>query len=211
MYAYPNLLPSLDISRISFISQRARKLFHQRLDSVENFSALRTLHLEDDLNKYRKQVDRFDYPVNIKQLWQHFTQRKPHEIWTGALTQYLFAHSKVTRNFYYSGDPRTVPVHTGMQFFCMMNIGMPVGIVGMEVMDINPENYSIEFAYIEGGLYRGLQRMEFVEQVNGGTRIIHTGYYQPENLLVELIPYRFLHKKLIREFHLGMKNMLVNH
>ncbi|MEZ4777262.1 MAG: hypothetical protein R3D00_29060 [Bacteroidia bacterium] len=200
-----------DISRIPFLNEQARKIFHKRIDSIRDFSQLKTLHLGDNLNNYRKQTDRFDYPVNIKQLWQHFTQRKPHEIWSGSLTPYLFSYSKITRHFYYSGDPRTVPIHTGMQFFCMINIWTPVGIVGMEVMEIDPEKYSIEFAYIEGGYYRGVQRLEFIEQLNGRTRIIHHSYFQPENLLGRLIPYKFFHRKIINQFHLGMKNMLFNH
>ncbi|MDX2247430.1 MAG: hypothetical protein SF052_11665 [Bacteroidia bacterium] len=207
---YTSHRPTPDISRIPLSDEKVKKLFHKRLNPVKDFGTLRTLHLPDDLASYARQVDRFDYPADINSVWLHYTQRKPHEIWSGSLTPYLFTHSKKNRCFYYPDDPEAPEIHAGMQFFCLINIVFPLGLVGMEILEINAEKYTIEFAYIEGGLYRGTQRLEFVEQVNGGTRIIHTSYYRPENLLVWLIPYKFFHKKTINEFHQGMKNKFSN-
>ena len=132
-------------------------------------------------------------------------------MWAGTLVKYLFTYSKTRRSPYYAEDPSVPLIHEGMQLFCLLNLAGPLGVVGMEVLKIDEDKKVIELAYIEGGIYRGLQRMEFIEQINGHTRVIHTSYYKAEGLLGKLIPYAYFHKKTVGEFHQNMKNLLLNH
>jgi hypothetical protein len=200
--------PVLNYSRIPFINEKAHRVFRKRIDAVSDFKNLHTLHLQDDITQYPLQVDRFDYPEKADALWQHFISRKPQEMWSGELVKFLFAYSKSLHQPCYCDDADPPSIHEGMQFYCLLNLAGPVGVVGMEVMKIDEQKKWIELAYIEGGIYRGLQRLEFVAQLSGSTRIIHTSYYKAENLLGRLLPYRFFHKKTVREFHQNMKNLL---
>ncbi|MCB0840072.1 MAG: hypothetical protein KDD63_07380 [Bacteroidetes bacterium] len=203
--------PVLDYARIEFINQKGLRVFRKRIDPVSDFENLRTLHLQDDLSTYPVQEDRFDYSQDVESVWKHYIHKKPHEMWTGTLVKYLFTYSKTRRSPYYAEDPSVPLIHEGMQLFCLLNLAGPLGVVGMEVLKIDEDKKVIELAYIEGGIYRGLQRMEFIEQINGHTRVIHTSYYKAEGLLGKLIPYAYFHKKTVGEFHQNMKNLLLNH
>ena len=210
MYVSNLTHPILDYSRIPFINEKAVKVVQKRIDPVSNFDKLRTLHLGDDISTYSTQTDRFDYAQDITSIWNLYTQRKPYEMWSGSLVKYLFAYSKKNHNPYYSDDSKSPLIHEGMQLFCLLNLAGPLGVVGIEVLKIDEEKKRIDLAYIEGGIYRGVQHLEFVEQVNGATRIVHNSYYKAEGLLGKIIPYKYFHKKTVREFHQSMKELLLN-
>ncbi|MEM7369501.1 MAG: hypothetical protein AAF587_12940 [Bacteroidota bacterium] len=205
-----NAHPYVDATRIDFINPKAERVFHKRMQSISDFSQLRTRHLGDDFSRYGKQMDRFFYQQPIQQLWQAYTQQALYQMWPGPLVQFLFAYSKPQRQIYYASDTEGPAVHTGLQVYCLLNVAGPIGVVGMEVMDINPETYTIELAYIEGGMFRGLQRLEMVEQVLGGTQIIHSSYYRPEKTLGWLLPYKYFHNKTTHEFHNNIQQLLNN-
>jgi hypothetical protein len=199
--------PILNYSRIPFPNERALRIFRKRIDPVSDFASLRTRHLPDDISTYPVQVDRFDYSQSVEEVWHLYTQRKPHEMWAGELVKFLFAYSKPNQTPIYHDDSDAPVIHEGMQLFCLLNLAGPVGVVGMEVLRIDDEKRLIELAYIEGGIYRGVQFMEFVAQ-GEKTQIIHTSYYKSETLLGRLIPYTYFHQKTVREFHDSMKKLM---
>lgn len=198
----------VDTARINFISRKAERLFHKRMKSINDFNQLRTKHLGDDFSRYGRQMDRFFFEQPVEQVWQAYTKQALHHLWPGPLVQFLFAYSKPHQKLYYATDQEIPLVHPGLQVYCLLNVAGPIGIVGMEIMDINPDTYSIELAYIEGGMFRGLQRLEMVEQVQGGTQVIHSSLYRPERPLGWLLPYKYFHHKTTHEFHNNIHQLL---
>ncbi|MEZ4828323.1 MAG: hypothetical protein R3C61_18840 [Bacteroidia bacterium] len=127
-------LKSPDIDKIPLPTSRIRQIFYKRINPISDFGELKTPHKEDDLNSYHQLIERFDFPADIQQTWSHFINRKPSEIWSGPYNSFLFAHSKITQDFYYLHDPRAVSLHEGMQSFTLFRLSIPLTIIAMEII-----------------------------------------------------------------------------
>ena len=201
--------PIIDYSRMEFLSPEASRIFRKRMGRISDFHQLRTLHKGDDHANYGKQLKRYFFDESVESVWQTYHHALLHEMWPGPKVQYLFAFSKVYDRTYYALEDTDLRIHVGLQVFCLLNLAGPVGIVGMEVLDINPENHTLELAYLEGGFYRGFQRLELVEQVQGGTQVIHHSFYKSESWLGKIIPYKYFHQKTSDEFHNNFQTLIL--
>ena len=197
---------SFDDSRLPALSARALAVCQKRVDSIPDFEQLRTRHLGDDLTTYQQQLDLFALPCPVEEAWDRYIHRRPKDMWPGPLVKYLFSYSKRDQCCYYLDDKQAPSAHVGQQFYCLLTFGMPVGVVGMELLHLDEANKTIELAYIEGGLYRGVQFLKFLPDGPNQTRIEHLSYQRGEYPWVRaLIPYAYLHTKTIGEFHAAVR------
>lgn len=197
----PAHLPSL--------SPRAKRICLARVRRMPDFQRLRTLHLGDDHGPYQRQVDWFEVSADVERVWQAYTQYPAFHLWPGPRVRYLFSYSKRDQCFAYTEAYPPPAIHVGQQFFCLLDFGIPVGLVGMELMQLDPAQKLLELAYIEGGLYRGFQTVQFHADGPRRTRIEHISYQRGEAAWVRyLIPYQSLHRLTTGEFHDHLRRLI---
>ena len=192
--------PPFDYQRFFLLPSKVQSLLKARVEKSRDFSQLRTLHEGDDLSTYDKQIDHFTLNTSPDQAWQRYTTQRPEELWQGPMVHYLFAYSENENRFYYPGDENIPTFQEGMLFFCWLNIMGPRLIIGLKLMKVDHEAKRLEIAYVEGGMYRGLQILSFMEE-NGHTRIEHESFYKSQSWLMDKTLYPFFHKMTVGEFH----------
>ncbi|MEO0894950.1 MAG: hypothetical protein AAFY71_00925 [Bacteroidota bacterium] len=201
-----------ELNRIPDFGKRAEKLILQRLQRSPDFPVLQTPHLSDNVANYPSQIDRYTLNCAPATAWQAYTEIRPDEMWQGDLVRFLYAYSKPNDAFYYKDQEDMPKVHAGLQIFCMLWFGRAFGVVGIEILEINAAKQLVSLAYLEGGIFKGLQHLRFYPHPNDQTEIVHESWRKPleGKEWARFLPYVFMHRKTIGEYHQAMKNRIKN-
>ena len=192
--------PPFNYNKFTHLPLRVQSLLKTRVESSGDFSQLKTLHESDDLNTYHKQTDSFILQTTPEKAWQIYTSQRPEELWQGPMVHYLFAYSENENKFYYPGDEDIPSFQAGMLFYCWLNIMGPRLIIGLKLMKLDQKAKILEIAYVEGGMYRGLQQLSFHND-NDHARIEHESFYKSNSWLMDMTLYPYFHKMTVGEFH----------
>ena len=68
----------------------------------------------------------------------------------------------------------------------------------------------MEISYIDNNKSRGKQTIQFFDNGDGCTRIVHLSYFKSESSLRDNLLYPYFHNKFIREFHGNMRKLIKN-
>lgn len=191
----------IDFQRLNHIPPQVISFLQKRFAEKKEMSQYKTLHVEDDLTKYGQQTEVLSIPFPVSQVWKAYTAGHPSENWAGPMVNFIFAYAPATDSFLYPDTQLESGMSEGMQFYCWLNILGPRLVIGLKLMKLDPEARIMEIAYIEGGLYKGLQRLEFKEAPADSTQIIHQSYFKSNSQLRDLILYPFFHRMTVGEFH----------
>lgn len=191
---------SFDFARFQHLPTKVQSLLKDRVQRSGAFSELKTLHLEDDWQSYNRQEETIICPGKRETVWSCYTHRKPAETWKGPLVNFLFSYSEQGNRFYYLDDPDMPYFHEGMQCYCWLNLWGPRLIIGLKILKIDTATKTLEIAYIEGGLYRGVQILTFVPKQNE-TEITHISYFKSAYRLMDAMIYPFFHNWTVGEHH----------
>ncbi|MEM6807339.1 MAG: hypothetical protein AAF696_38410 [Bacteroidota bacterium] len=201
--------PDFDFGRFSHLSPKVLKLLRDRVSKSGDFISLPTLHLEDDIETYGKQLNIYKAPGKPDRVWGAYTKGKPQEVWKGPMVNFLFSFSERDRKLYYLDDPDMPLFHVGQQFYCWLNILGPRLVVGLRLMRMDEEKKELEIAYIKGGMYRGTQILSF-QAKDSETAIIHKSYFRSANRLMDATLYPFFHNLTTGEHHKSVRASLQN-
>ncbi|MEO0900023.1 MAG: hypothetical protein AAFY71_26650 [Bacteroidota bacterium] len=190
------------------LPSKVQKLLSSRVKKAGDFSELRCLHQGDSLEAYGKQYDEFAFDHPIDEVWKAYTESQPGESWKGPMVNFVFGYSQQEGSFYYP-DQENIPfLQVGMQFYCWLNILGPRLIIGLKLLEADIEKKELAIAYIEGGLYRGVQFIRFKEKTPKQTVVEHESYFKSASWLMDNTLYPFFHKRTVGEFHQRKREQL---
>lgn len=119
--------------------------------------------------------------------------------------------TKFSNSVVYKGSKEPTVIDTGQVYF--MNLRLLKGIlnvpVAFEIINIDAGKLVVEFSYIEGNKTRGKQTLQFFDNGDGRTRIVHMSYFKSDSSIRDAFFYPLFHKKFIREFHNVMRQNIV--
>jgi hypothetical protein len=119
--------------------------------------------------------------------------------------------TKCSNTAVYTGSKEHTVIDTGQVYF--MNLRLLKGIlnvpVAFEIINIDQGKLVVELSYIEGNKTRGKQTLQFFDNGDGRTRIVHMSYFKSDSFVRDAFFYPLFHKKFIREFHNVMKQNIV--
>ncbi|MDW3651056.1 MAG: hypothetical protein R8P61_28525 [Bacteroidia bacterium] len=201
------VIPDFDYQRFSQLSPKVLNLLKDRVSKSGDFISLPTLHLEDDIENYGKQLKIFRCPGKLEAVWDAYTKGKPQEVWKGPMVNFLFSFSERDKKLYYPDDEMPL-FHVGQQFYCWLNIMGPRLVVGFRLMKVDEEKKELEIAYLKGGMYRGTQILSFAQE-GEETTITHKSYFRSANRLMDATLYPFFHKLTTGEHHKAVRENLL--
>lgn len=205
-------LTEIDYSRIP--QRKIRHFIDNQIDDNKvKFSDIEPsydMNAEEHDENYHLVEDVFIFKERLEKVWNSYCSTEMAESWNGKKISFGLLLSKWTEFIMYCSDHNnTAALDTGQVFF--VNLKLLRGIynlaVGFEVVNIDPQNRTIQFSYVKGGKSEGVQTIHFTETEEGNTMIVHTSAFRSHSKFRDKRLYPRFHKKFIYEFH---ENMLLS-
>jgi hypothetical protein len=80
--------------------------------------------------------------------------------------------------------------------------------VAFEIITIDQKKQIMEISYIDNNKSLGKQTIQFFDNGDGSTKIVHLSYFKSESAFRDSFLYPHFHNKFIREFHGNMKQLI---
>ena len=146
----------------------------------------------------------------LAHVWDCYRNANPNKSWNGHFVRFELMISKFSNTVLYCNNSIFPVIDTGQVYF--LNVRLLQGILNVplafEIINVDPGQRIIEFSYIEGNKSIGKQIIQFSEIADGRIRITHSSYFKSDSNLRDNLLYPYFHKKLVREFHRNMKQLV---
>jgi hypothetical protein len=127
-----------------------------------------------DSSAYSHHVKSFIIRESIETVWDLCKNTEPKEIWNGKTVQFGMLYSKLVNKILYYNDEYDGMVEGNIVFLNLRLLGGLKKIaVASEVTDINENEHSISFCYIQNGNTEGSQQIRLYKTQDGFTKITH--------------------------------------
>ncbi|MCI4669546.1 MAG: hypothetical protein MRZ79_15535 [Bacteroidia bacterium] len=199
---------NIDYQRLNKFPPKVITFLEKRFKQNPELSKLRTLHLGDDLTKYGQQSEEILIESSLDKVWTLYTEEHPSKTWSGPMVNFIFAYLPKEDKLMYPSNEEHVKLQIGSQFYCWLNIFGPRLVIGMKLLDLDADRKYMEIAYIEGGLYKGVQSLQFLEEGENSTKLIHKSYFKSDAAWRDATLYPFFHRMTVGEFHRNKKRKL---
>jgi hypothetical protein len=211
----PGVSQSLKSINLEEIPQRkVRKYIVTReIDQMYDFSSIHA--------SWKKDINESDFNVNEKilylnydlaEVWKCYSHANPDEMWNGKSIRLGLIILKCSNTVIYTNSSTFPEVDTGQVFF--LNLRLMKGLVkvpvAFEIITIDDIQQIVEISYIENNKSQGKQTIQFFDNGDGRTRIVHRSYFKSESRLRDDLLYPYFHKKFIKEFHRNMRQLIKN-
>lgn len=162
-----------------------------------------TANIPKDSSSYYDHIKTYTVNQNLQETWNTYTMLNIEDAWNGKkIVRYGFVYDSDNSQILYS-DQENQRIETGQKiFFNVHLLGFLNLVTALEVIDIDEEEHSITFSYVEGGNTLGTQKI-VLETVGTTTLIKHITNYRsvkPWKLRDKRL-YPFFHTKSIDEIH----------
>lgn len=162
-----------------------------------------TANLSQD-SSYYEHIKVYEIAQNIQQTWNAYTTLNIKNVWSGKrIVRYGFVYNAKEQEILYP-EQSNQQLEVGQKIFFNIRIMRLVNLVAaLEVLEINKEEHSITFSYVEGGNTKGTQKI-ILEKGNEHTTIAkHITNYRSvkSSKLRDKRLYPFFHTKSINEIH----------
>ncbi len=182
---------------------------HKMDDFPELCKVKSSWEIDGDSNHYNYHSKTFFIKTNIKDVWYWYINANPIKAWSGRLIDFGVLVSKNTGAMLYKSKGVFSVLETGQVYF--LNLKLLKGIcnlpVAFEIIKVDEKRKVIEFSYIDCNVSKGKQVIQFIDQPDGTTQIIHTSYFKSDSAVRDGI-YPFYHKRIIKDFHRNMRKKL---
>jgi len=197
------------------IPQRKVRSFieSEEIDKMNDFSLIRPSCIDDAIESdYHVLVKTFFLNNRLSDVWECYRHADLTKYSRKCSVRFGLLLEKFSNTVIYNGRPEKTVIDTGQVYF--MNLRLLKGLlnvpVAFEIITIDPGKLVVELSYIEGNKTRGKQTLQFFDNGDGRTRIVHRSFFRSESSLRDAVFYPLFHKKFIREFHSIMKQSIVN-
>jgi len=201
---------TIDLNEIH--QKQVRKYIHSRaIDQMQDFSLIHA--------SWKKQIKESDFHINerifflkssLSDVWEFYRHANLVKSWNGHSVRFGLLIAKSSNSVFYANTSVCPEVDTGQVYF--LNLGLLKGLihipVAFEIINIDPLTDKLEFSYLEDNKSRGKQSLQFFDNGDGRTRIIHTSYFKSNSRLRDDLLYPYFHKRFIREFHRNMGQLV---
>ena len=190
---------------------------------VRRYIALREIDQMSDFAlihaSWKKNIDVSDFKVNEKifylnyelsSVWNSYRNADPNHNWNRHSIRLGLLISKYTNAVVYTDNSTFPEVDTGQVYF--LNLRLMKGLINVpvafEIINIDQKQQLFEFSYIDNNKSQGKQTIQFFDNGDGTTKIIHRSYFKSKSWFREDLLYPYFHKKFIKEFHRNMKQLV---
>ena len=200
----------IDLEKIPL--KKVREYIEEReIDHFKDFSLILAScekeTIEPGLNVCQQE---FVIRHTLSRVWGGYREIDPLKAWNRKSLQFGIMISKYANSVTYPDSESPVRVETGQVYFLNLRIfgGLIKIPVAFEIINIDRRSRIVEYSYIENNKARGKHILEFFDNGDGSTRIVHRSYFKSESSFRDRYLYPVFHKKFVREFHRNMREMI---
>jgi hypothetical protein len=203
-------LDSVEFDKIK--SRKIRNLIKQQSENIDNFSDLTvSVDATAELEDYLYYEKNYFIKQDPEEVWYNYIHSNQTEVWDISRISFGLIYCRDTDSITYFDESLTELSKNRIYY---INLKILNGLyhlpVSFEITNIDPVDKRIEFSYLSGGKARGKQLIHFSETPEGYTSITHQTYVKSQSKIRDKYLYPYFHNKLITEFHVNMKRLIVS-
>jgi len=194
--------------------RKVRKYIHSRsIDKMPDFSGIHSSWKkevrESDFNLREKT---FFLKYRLSNVWECYSHASPEKTWNARTLRLGLLISKTLNRSLYVDNSFLPAIDTGQVFFLNLRLlkGLVNAPVAFEVINIDGNQQVLEVSYIDNNKSKGKQTIQFFDNGDGRTRIVHRSYFRSGSKLYDAFVYPHFHKKFVKEFHKNMGRIVSN-
>jgi hypothetical protein len=183
------------------------------IDYMQNFSAIHASWNKETIEStYRIHERTIYFKNNLEDVWSCYRHSNPVKSWNTHFIRVGLVITKCSNSVTYINNCTYPEIDTGQVVFLDLKLikGLFNVPLAFEITHIDPFNKILEFSYIEGNTTQGRQTVQFFDNGDGRTRIVHRSYFKSYSPFRDKFLYPHFHSKFIKEFHRNMKHELKN-
>lgn len=202
---------NIDLRKVQ--SRKVREYIVLRsFDQLNDYSLINASCKRDiDESGFNVIEESFYLKKDLSAVWECYRHADPVKMWNGRSFRFGLLICKCSNSVIYANNLYIPDLDTGQVYF--LNLRLMKGLVNVpvafEIINIDTERRIMEFSYINSNKTRGKQVLEFFDDGDGRTRIVHRSYFKSESRLHDLV-YPYFHYRFIEEFHRKMKKLAKN-
>jgi hypothetical protein len=167
----------------------------------------------------KKDINESDFNINEKvfylkyslsKVWECYSLGNPLKTWNGPRIGLGLLITKCSKSVKYAKSSIFPEIDTGQVYF--LNLRLLKGLINLpvafEVINIDRIQHLLEISYLNDNKSRGKQSIQFFDNGDGRTRIVHMSYFKSESWVRDDLLYPYFHKRFIKEFHRNMRQLI---
>ena len=206
---------NLKIINLDEIPQRRVRQYivSRSIDHMQDFSSIHA-SCKVDINESDYNINEkiFYLKYDFSKVWKTYSLGSPLKMWNGPSIRLGLMISKYSKSVKYARNFSFPEIDTGQVYF--LNLRLMKGLfnipVAFEIINIDRIRHILEISYLDNNKSRGKQTIQFFDNGDGRTRIVHRSYFKSGSWLRDDILYPCFHKKFIKEYHRNMKLFIKN-
>jgi hypothetical protein len=204
------LAQTIDIREIP--QKKVRRYIEiRKINYMENFSSIQASWKKGtDESDFRAHHKTFIINSKLKDVWSCYRHVYPIKSWNTHFIRVGLLISKKANSVTYLNNCISPEADTGQVVF--LDLRLLMGLLNVplafEITNIDPFQKILEFSYIDGNKSIGKQTIQFFDNGDGRTRIVHTSYFRSDSPFRDKMLYPYFHTRFIKEFHRNMKHTL---
>ncbi len=203
----PVPIDSVDYGRIPH--KKVRKLLSlQKQFGVKTFNDMNTVcYNSPDSNLYNIFTKTQLIKQDINAVWTNLTQVSPQDEFDGRIVKFGLLYSKKHNNILYRNDIKS-GIEEGQILFFNLRVlsGIKNIAVALEVTQLDNDNKTIEYCYVDHGSTKGTQMICLTKASEGYTEIKQITRYRCNTKLRNNRLYSFFHERIVNELFKNIKD-----
>jgi hypothetical protein len=192
--------------------KKVRRYIEKRsINKMDDFSAIHSSwNNNTDESAFNINEKIFNLKYKLSKVWGCYTHADPLTNWSGRKIRFGLLISKPSNSVTYRSNPSPTEIDTGQVYFLNLRIikGLVNVPVAFEITRIDYSTQLIEFSYLDNNKSQGRQTIQFFNNPDGNTMIVHRSYFKSDSRFRDQILYPYFHKRFINEFHRNMKKLV---
>jgi hypothetical protein len=209
-FATKGFSQKIDRIDLSNINQRqVREYIKSRsIDRMDDFSLIHT-SWKKGLKESEFHTDRRTFYLNrnLSDVWNGYRHANLIKSWSRHYIRFGLLIAKNSNSVVYTKTLLYPDLDTGQVYFLNLRIlkGLLHVPVAFEIINIDPVAQKMEFSYLDDNKSLGKQTLQFFNDGDGRTKIVHTSLFRSNSRLRDALLYPYFHHKFIREFHRSIR------
>jgi hypothetical protein len=211
----PGVSQTLKLINLNEIHQKkVRKYISARgIDKMHDFSLIHA--------SWKKDIRESDFRVNEKifylksdlsKVWDCYSHTNAIKAWNRQSLSLGLLILKCTNSVIYANNTSFPEIDTSQVYF--LNLKLVKGLfnvpVAFEIINIDNKRQIEELSYIDNNKSQGKQTIQFFDNGDGRTRIVHRSYFRSGSWFRDNLIYPYFHRKFITKFHRNMWQIVKN-
>lgn len=195
------------------ISQKKVKkyILRKNIDKMQDFSSIHPSFTKDEKETGLKVNEKIFYlRSRLASVWNGYREANPAEAFNSRSFRLEMMIMKKSNDVYYKNAMSLPVIDTGQLYF--FDIRLMKGLVNVpmafEVINIDDAKKVLEVSYIEGNKAQGKQQVQFFDNGDGRTMVVHKSFFKSHSWLRDTFLYPYFHRRLVRDYHRTMEKLV---